>query len=432
MAIVALDSAWLAEGGIEDHGKLVIGERQVINAITMAQGSNDPPHIIVAMAHHPLHLLQDFDRRPVQDRIERACHFFHCGHFHTPETRTTGFSGNGCLTLAAGASFETRQSHNSYSLVMLDLLKATRTVKTIQYSPGNGTFSFTASEEYCIDIAPVDPCSIAELALAIGTYRHSLLPLAHYLSALLLDQKAELLIPAENGYVFGSFAVFQAQPDSDEKRLTADFMAFRNALRVLYKSIPISEIFGQHGNAVGLYGEFLNESCNRHPSLKPRLESHESDARLLANSEPAESYSHTAALFTELAAGHDWALLRDQSKRHVDSPNPVMALQAKRMLAMGLAHSDEPAEKATATALYRSLTAGASADATDAGNLATLLLDAGSVNEAKATVLGGIERFPPDRVEYFLQIGQTIVEVTGDRTFRKQLEVALAQRGKRD
>jgi predicted phosphodiesterase len=88
VVIVGADSAWLAEGGLSDHGKLLIGERQIINAIDLA-GRSDP-HIVIAMAHHPFHLLQDFDRRPVQDRIERSCHFFHCGHLHEPETRTAG------------------------------------------------------------------------------------------------------------------------------------------------------------------------------------------------------------------------------------------------------------------------------------------------------------------------------------------------------
>ena len=73
VAIVGVNSAWLAEGGVSDHGKLLIGERQIINAIDLA-GRGDP-HIVIAMAHHPFHLLQDFDRRPIQGRIERSCHF---------------------------------------------------------------------------------------------------------------------------------------------------------------------------------------------------------------------------------------------------------------------------------------------------------------------------------------------------------------------
>jgi 3',5'-cyclic AMP phosphodiesterase CpdA len=53
--------------------------------------------------------------------VVSLCRFFHCGHLHEPEARTAGFSASGCLMLAAGgASFETRQSHNSYSLVTVD------------------------------------------------------------------------------------------------------------------------------------------------------------------------------------------------------------------------------------------------------------------------------------------------------------------------
>jgi 3',5'-cyclic AMP phosphodiesterase CpdA len=54
LAIVGLDSAWLAEGGVADHGTLLIGERQVINAIELANKSD--AHIIIGMAHHPFQL----------------------------------------------------------------------------------------------------------------------------------------------------------------------------------------------------------------------------------------------------------------------------------------------------------------------------------------------------------------------------------------
>ena len=64
LAIVGLDSAWLAEGGLSDHGNLLIGEHQAINALKLARESDDVPHIIVGMAHHPFHLLKEFDRRP--------------------------------------------------------------------------------------------------------------------------------------------------------------------------------------------------------------------------------------------------------------------------------------------------------------------------------------------------------------------------------
>ncbi len=431
LAIVGLDSAWLAEGGGEDHGKLLLGERQVINAIKLAQEYDDPPHIIVGMAHHPFHVLRELDRRPAQDRIEKTFHFFHCGHLHEPEARTAGCSGTGCLTLAAGASFETRQSHNTYSFVTLDLFGAVRRVQTVQYNPGTGAFSSASSDEYRIEVTPADTCSVSELAQAAKTHYPTLTPWVHYLAALLLDQKAELPIPAENGHALGSFSVLQGLPDSDLKRKTADFMAFRNALRVLYKRIAFADIFARHGVAVRQYGEALNDLCNADPALKGRLAAQENDAQMLASTEPPQSFSHASALLTELVSTQDWVLLREHAQRHLDSPDRAVALQAKRMLALSLAHSDDAADKETAIALYRSLAGDESAESIDAGNLATLLIEAGELEEAKVAVIDGIGKFPA-KADYFSGIGQKIVEATGDRTFRKQMEAAVAERGKRD
>ncbi len=420
----------MAGGGVEDHGKLLIGERQLFDAIRLAQECDDAPHIIVGMAHHPFHLLQEFDRLPVQNRIERACQFFHCGHLHEPEARTTGYSGMGCLTIAAGASFETRQSHNTYSVVTLDLLRAVRTVKTIRYNPRNGAFSSGSAEEYGIEVRPGDTCSMGELADAMKTYRTALSPWAYYLSALLLDQKAELPIPVQHGHTLGSFSVLQTLPDSDLKRKTVVFMVFKNALRVLYKRVPLSDIFIQHGSAVAQYGTTLEELCGTDSALKDRLTAQQDDAQMLAGAEPTDSFFHTGALLAELADAHEWGLLREQAQRHLASPDPTVAIQARRMLALGLAHSDETADKEAAIKLYLSMTEDESAEISDFGILATLLIDARRMVEAKAVVFGGIAKFPANRADYFLQIGQRIVEATGDRIFREQMKAAIAERGR--
>jgi hypothetical protein len=432
LAIAGMDSAWLAEGDVRDHGKLLIGERQVINAINLAQEGDALPHIIVGMAHHPFHLLQEFDRLPVQNRIERACQFFHCGHLHEPETRSYGFSGMGCLKLAAGASFETRQFHNTYSIITLDLLRAVRTVKTNQYNPSNGEFSLTSSEEYQIEVKMADICSLEELANSMKAYRKALSPWAHYLSALLLDQKAELPILTQNHQTFGSFAVLETQPESDLKHKTAAFMAFRNALRIFYKRIPLAEIFERHGEAIEQYGAALEEICNAHPVFRDRLAEQETDAQILASTRPKESFSHTDALLIELATAQDWDLLRRHAERHMGSPDLSVSIQAKRMLALSCANSHEDADKQTAIDLYQSLVEEESAEISDVGNLVNLLIEAGSIDEAKAAVLSGIVKFPVNRVDYFVQIGHKIVESTGDRNFRKQLEAITAERGKRD
>ena len=117
ITIVGLNTAWLCEGGLKDHGRLLLGERQVIDLLRIAEA--DAAHVIIAMGHHPFQVIAEFDRRVVQRRIEGSCHFYHCGHLHDSELRAVASNNSSCLTVAAGAAFETRHSHNSYSIVEL-------------------------------------------------------------------------------------------------------------------------------------------------------------------------------------------------------------------------------------------------------------------------------------------------------------------------
>jgi hypothetical protein len=422
LAIVGLNSAWLAEGGLADHGKLLVGERQVIDAMNLSQEGDEPPHIIIGMAHHPLHLLQDFDRRPIQARIQRVCHFFHCGHLHAPEIWTAGNGGSGCLMLDAGASFETRESPNTYSRVALDLLLGKRTVTTHEYDPSKGAFSVRSAEEYEIEVAPAGTCSVRELAQAIGAYRAALGQWAHYLSALLLDKKAELPIRT-----FGSLALLLTLPDNDLRRRTVAFVTFKNALRVLHNRIPLADILVAHGTAIDAYGVVLEQVCSQQPAFRARLDQHERDARTLAAAEPRESFSHTLALLGELATAEDWGQLREQAQRHLNSPDLSVAVLARRLLALSLGHSDYASDRSVALLHYRSLLRDGHADAADVGNLATLLLDSGQKDEAQATILGGLRRFAAGRTDFLLEVGQKIVEATGDRGFRKEMEAVMAE-----
>lgn len=430
LAVLGMDSAWLAMGGQEDHGSLLIGERQIINAINLVQGYTDAPHIVIGMAHHPFHLLREFDRRSAQSRIERACRFFHCGHLHEPESRASGHGAGGCLTLSAGASFETRQSQNTYSVVTVDLLSAKRTVKTVQYSPGIGTFSFASTDDYPIEITSPYSCPVGELAKALEAFHAATTPLAHYLAALLLNQKAELPIPARNGYTFGSYDLLQAQDDGELKRKALAFTTFRNALNVLYKRIDLSDLLAKHGAVVVEYGTALLALRAEQPGLKARLDEYERDARALADTEPQDWSSHTDALLAELAEAGDWALLREQAQRHTDSSDPRIALEAKRMLALALANSTEEIDKSAAIDLYQSLVVARAAKVSDLGNLALLLLDAGHTDQAKAIVLDGINRSPANQNDHLLQVGRRIVEASGDREFRKQMDEAQRAGGK--
>lgn len=427
LAIVALDSAWLAEGGIGDHGRLLIGERQIVNALRLAEQVAEAPHVVLAMSHHPLHILQEFDRRPAQARVERHCHFLHCGHLHDPEHRPAGGGPRACLTLTAGASFETRHTRNSYSIVTLDLLRAVRVVTTIQYDAHDAAFTATTPHEYPIEIQPSDNCSVGELATVIAT-APALASWPHYLAALLLNQKAEIPIPTDNGFTLGSFALLESGPDGEYKTRAAAFRVFRNALHVLYPRLSLTRIFELHGEVVTAFGATLGGLSSTHRALETRLDALEADARALAEIESSESVPHAVAMLDDIGAKGDWPLLRKQAERHIGSPFRSTATKARRMLALACAQSGERGDKQTAVSLYRELNETEALDPTEFTILATLLLEVGEPQSAKDVILQGIATCNVQAIGQLVEAGHIVVEATGDREFREKLNTAIAGR----
>lgn len=427
LAIVALDSTWLAEGGIGDHGRLLIGERQIVNALRLAQEDGESPHVVLAMSHHPLHILQEFDRRPAQARIERNCQFLHCGHLHDPEQKPAGDGPHACLTLTAGASFDTRHTRNNYSIVTLDLLRAVRVVTTIQYDPHNAAFTATTPHEFPIEIQPTDNCSVGELATVIATDPASA-SWSHYLAALLLDQKAEIPIPTDTGFTLGSFALLKSGPDSEYKTRSAAFTAFRNALRVLYPRVPLARIFDLHGEVVAAYGATLGTLTRTHRELATRLDALEGDARALAAIESSESVPHAIAMLNQIATTGDWPFLREQAERHVGSPSQSTATKALHMLALASAHGGERGDKQTAVLLYRELDEREVLDPTEFAIFATLLLELGDPESAQDVILRGVAASNGRATGQLVDVGHRVIEATGDREFREKLNTAIAAR----
>lgn len=418
-AIVGLDSAWLAEGGLADHGKLLLGEKQVMDALRIARVA--APHIVIATGHHPLRLLQDFDRRPAQRRIEEECHFFHSGHLHEPEARDVARRGSRCLSLAAGASYESRDSHNAYSVVTLDLPHARITVNFVQYRPADGTFSYESNASYPINIDAPNLCGVGELASAIEGFDRRLRWIAHYLSALLLEAQSDVAIPAGNTFVFGSFDLLEGQSESELQIATTNFMTVGNLLKLFSGTKPLATFLTDHGEPIARYGEMLQTLTNSDPNLHTKLEEREHDARMLAEAEPLKPFAHTLDLLNDLLEAEDWTALRQHAERHVDSTDRTIVVTAKRMLALCLGRLTERRERDRAVEIYRELAASSEAEAEDNAALATLLLALGDHNGAKAEVLAGMDKFP-DSADGFVAIGQRIVESTGDRDFRRILE----------
>jgi predicted phosphohydrolase len=139
-AIVGLNSAWvsgyqnLPNRGKTEQGHLIVGERQVVDALATA----DHAECVIALMHHPLSWLADFDKAAIQpilaSRVDVVLH----GHVHRPSEVSTiaDFTG-GYLSLGAGAAYDRRVGTepyvNSYSIINLDSAARTATVTVRKY-----------------------------------------------------------------------------------------------------------------------------------------------------------------------------------------------------------------------------------------------------------------------------------------------------------
>ena len=245
IAIMGLNSAWLAEGGQNDNNRLLLGEKQIKNAVKIAKQGN--PHIVIGMAHHPFDLLRDFDRNLNRQYLEESCHYFHSGHLHDPGAPSAVSHSGNFLTLAAGASFESREAYNAYTTVALDPLHAKVDITFVQYNPKSGTFSLEDKRNFQHKFDILKLCNVEELAQALELYYPAVVDVSYYLAAILLGDISEVPIRAGNEFVFGTVDLLEKQPEDELKAATINFLTVGNAIKLQHDRKPLCEILATNG-----------------------------------------------------------------------------------------------------------------------------------------------------------------------------------------
>ena len=136
IALLGLNSAWLAQGGDEDRGRLVIGERQTRAALGRAKDAD----LKIALMHHPFDWLRDFDRGDSEVMLTDNVDFVLHGHMHQVGLLQARGPDSNAMIIAAGACYESREHPNAYNLVQLDLGRGQGTVHLRTYSDQRGGF----------------------------------------------------------------------------------------------------------------------------------------------------------------------------------------------------------------------------------------------------------------------------------------------------
>lgn len=418
IAIVGLNSAWLSEGGSSDDGKLLIGESQVKSAIDIARGYG--PHVVLGLQHHPFDLLQRFDRRPVQRRLEIACDFIHCGHLHDPEVTEVIAEGQRCITIKAGASFESRMFRNTFTTVAFDPLAGKVEVAFIQYNPQTSMYEYESRQNLVHEIDGMCNCTIEELADAIDSYCADARTLSRYLASLLLGFSSDFPIVSNGGVVFGNAQLMEGVADPLFRTTAENFGGVGRAVRLLHGHKPLNEILTTHGEPVRSFVRTLNALSEESPEVQVYL-TMQNEVR--AKQRPpgkSEPLRHTVDLLMDLISTGNWNDAQTLAERTIDVSTGASRVKVARVLALCLGRSTETSDKIRAAVLYTEIVDSELGEPSDLGGLATILTDLNRFDEAKGVIRDGIKRFP-DRSQPFVEIGLRLVQACGDRDFRNWL-----------
>lgn len=107
LGIASFNNAWRSSGesGNIDKGKLLLGER----AIDIATQSMPEVDLRLALFHHPLSWLTDFDSASVAPRLQRAFDVIAFGHVHDVEPEMKLTSAGTAVMSQSGALFAGRE-----------------------------------------------------------------------------------------------------------------------------------------------------------------------------------------------------------------------------------------------------------------------------------------------------------------------------------
>ncbi|MGQ9681635.1 MAG: metallophosphoesterase [Anaerolineae bacterium] len=144
LAVLGLNSAWLAYGGAADALHLALGEAQVREALEAAREAD----VRIALVHHPFEWLMEGERQRCEPLLLQGCDFVLSGHLHHTNLLHVGTPDGDANVFAGGAAYETRQYYNSYNLTRLDPASEQGVVYLRAFSPEQGGFWTADARRY--------------------------------------------------------------------------------------------------------------------------------------------------------------------------------------------------------------------------------------------------------------------------------------------
>ncbi|MFB6958305.1 metallophosphoesterase [Streptomyces sp. NPDC056309] len=115
VAVATLNSAWRATGAGDDADRahLIVGDRQ----LSYAADAVAPADIRIAVMHHPIYWLAEFDQNDAKRELNRGFQILCTGHTHMNEPQAIQNASGNVVHSATGSLYNSREYVNSYSMI---------------------------------------------------------------------------------------------------------------------------------------------------------------------------------------------------------------------------------------------------------------------------------------------------------------------------
>ena len=338
ICVLELNSAWLS-GNKDQAGRLLIGERQMINALAVAEEYQ--PHLTISLMHHPMDWLSEFDQQSCTGRLLPRLHIFHSGHLHRHEVSVRLLPGAECLLVAAGSSHASRYYENSYNLVEFEVGSAECRVRRFVYMTEPGAFRELPDSKYVIPLGGSSITGSGEIAEVLREIDPSVHPYADYLAALLTGEMNEVPVKLDDGnWIFAS-RDFPMEFQFPEVR---DFLRIPNMLRTYY-DIPLGESMALHKAAILELTSLIAQIEAASRDFADMLGSHVAQAAKLARREGRETSLYQVQHLDDLATSGEWQDLTAASRRYLNSMSKEVRIAARRSLSWALLKSEAQSDR---------------------------------------------------------------------------------------
>ena len=335
VCVLELNSAWLS-GDSDRQGNLLIGERQVIEAIETADKAD--PHLLVALTHHPTDWLAEFDRIACTNRLVPQVDVFHTGHLHAHQAYIMLIPGYQCLHSAAGSSHETRHYKNSYNLLEYHLGDGTCKIRQFEYRTDAGIFQELPGIECELPPRGEIKATPAEIMNVLRESVSEAEPYAGYMAALLTGWKEEVPINlnADN-------PIFASKRFGPEYQIpeVSHFLRISNLIKI-FDTIPLQEMIAGQKAVIRDFATFLSTTAYTNAEFAGFLAAVELQTRKLLGVDSTEGPPHQIQYLEELANSGELNELINTAARYSKSSDEVVRIAARRHLASSYLQQEDP------------------------------------------------------------------------------------------